>query len=410
MRSFYYQHLLQTGEVRSGFEKLAFDNIDSARIYMERRYKVVVIKLTMMPAWSTGIFDLISKLRRKPMDREELVDFFHNLAVMQRSGIPILEAMQEMASEESGLATQQLAKDVLESLASGASLSESFNRHPDVIPETARFLVQIGENSGALDRTLLDAANHLKRVGNIVRDTKRVMIYPAFVFLSIIGAALFWMVYVIPSIADLFRQMRIELPALTQWVMTFSENLSTHFTIFLIVVFALIYGAHTAIRKSYRVRYQFHKLLLKLPVSKVLIKSSVLAFITEYLSLLISSGINIVDSLEVIERSTKNEVYREKINQIRKGVSRGNSLSDEIRFHQAFPGFVIRMISVGEQSGSLDQQLRYLAEEYRQRFDHVVASISEIIKPLVMLIAGGLFILMIVALFLPIYQLIGQVQ
>jgi general secretion pathway protein F/type IV pilus assembly protein PilC len=396
--------------VRSGFEKLAFDNIDSARIYMERRYKVVVIKLTMMPAWSTGIFDLISKLRRKPMDREELVDFFHNLAVMQRSGIPILEAMQEMASEESGLATQQLAKDVLESLASGASLSESFNRHPDVIPETARFLVQIGENSGALDRTLLDAANHLKRVGNIVRDTKRVMIYPAFVFLSIIGAALFWMVYVIPSIADLFRQMRIELPALTQWVMTFSENLSTHFTIFIIVVFALIYGAHTAIRKSYRVRYQFHKLLLKLPVSKVLIKSSVLAFITEYLSLLISSGINIVDSLEVIERSTKNEVYREKINQIRKGVSRGNSLSDEIRFHQAFPGFVIRMISVGEQSGSLDQQLRYLAEEYRQRFDHVVASISEIIKPLVMLIAGGLFILMIVALFLPIYQLIGQVQ
>jgi general secretion pathway protein F/type IV pilus assembly protein PilC len=218
------------------------------------------------------------------------------------------------------------------------------------------------------------------------------------------------MVYVIPSIADLFRQMRIELPALTQWVMTFSENLSTHFTIFIIVVFALIYGAHTAIRKSYRVRYQFHKLLLKLPVSKVLIKSSVLAFITEYLSLLISSGINIVDSLEVIERSTKNEVYREKINQIRKGVSRGNSLSDEIRFHQAFPGFVIRMISVGEQSGSLDQQLRYLAEEYRQRFDHVVASISEIIKPLVMLIAGGLFILMIVALFLPIYQLIGQVQ
>jgi len=142
----------------------------------------------------------------------------------------------------------------------------------------------------------------------------------------------------------------------------------------------------------------------------VLIRSSSLAFITEYLSLLISSGINIVDSLEVLERSIKNEVYRDKIRQVREGVSRGNSLSEEIKARKTFPGFVIRMISVGEQSGSLDTQLRYLAEEYRSRFDHIVASISEIIKPLVMIIAGGLFILMIVALFLPIYQLVGQVR
>jgi len=410
MRSFYYQHLLSTGEIRSGVEKLAFDNPESARLYMERRYNVVVLKLKMMPSWTTGFFDTVKKVTRKPMGRDELVDFFHNLAVMQRSGIPIIEAMQEMASEDSGPAAQQLAKDVLESLASGASLSESFNRHPDIIPETARYLVQIGENSGALDRTLMDAANHLKRVGNIVRDTKRVMIYPAFVFLSIIGAALFWMVYVIPNIADLFRQMRIELPAITKAVMSFSENLSANFTIFVIILVLLIYGISVLVKRNKSIRYRFHSLLLKLPVSKVLIRSSSLAFITEYLSLLISSGINIVDSLEVLERSIKNEVYRDKIRQVREGVSRGNSLSEEIKARKTFPGFVIRMISVGEQSGSLDTQLRYLAEEYRSRFDHIVASISEIIKPLVMIIAGGLFILMIVALFLPIYQLVGQVR
>lgn len=407
MRSFYYQHLLPTGEIRSGVEKLVFNNPESARLYMERRYNVVVLKLKMMPPWSTVFFDTVKNITRKPMGRDELVDFFHNLAVMQKSGIPIIEAMHEMASEDSGPATQQLAKDVLQSLASGSSLSESLNRHPDVIPETARYLVQIGENSGALDKTLMDAANHLKRVGNIIRDTKRVMIYPAFVFMTIIGAAMFWMAYVIPSITDLFLQMRVETPAITKLVMSFSENLSDNLTIFIIISVLLIFSISLIVKKNKKIRYAFHSLLLKMPVSKVLVRSSSLAFITEYLSLLISSGINIVDSLDVLERSIKNEVYRDSIRKVKEGVGRGNSLSSEIKSRKSFPGFVVRMIVVGEQSGNLDTQLRYLAEEYRARFDNVVASISEIIKPLVMIIAGALFILMIVALFLPIYQLIG---
>ncbi len=273
------------------------------------------------------------------MGRDELVDFFHNLAVMQKSGIPIIEAMHEMASVDSGPATQHLAKDVLESLASGSSLSESLNRHPDVIPETARYLVQIGENSGALDKTLMDASNHLKRVGNIIRDTKRVMIYPAFVFITIIGAALFWMVYVIPNITDLFRQMRVETPAITKAVMAFSENLSENLTIFIIIFTFLISSIIYLVKKNKRIRYGYHSLLLKLPVSKVLVRSSSLAFITEYLSLLISSGINIVDSLDVLERSIKNEVYRDRIRKVKEGVSRGNSLSSEIKSTQILSRF-----------------------------------------------------------------------
>ena len=138
-------------------------------------------------------------------------------------------------------------------------------------------------------------------------------------------------------------------------------------------------------------------------------RSSGLAYITEYLSLLISSGVEIIKSLEIIEESITNEVYKEKIGEVREGVMRGNTLTDELRSAEVFPSFVLRLTSIGEQTGTLDSQLKYLAEEYRKRFEHTVESISEIIQPLVIIFAGLLFILMIIALFLPVYKLIGEV-
>jgi type II secretory pathway component PulF len=408
MRYFYYKRMLDSGQIQSGFEKLAFFNDISARYYLEQRFKVVVLKLSMLPEWLTPVLDVLININTKPISRDELADFLRNLAVMQRSGIPIFDAMEELAGDDSTVQAQKLAEDILESLRSGATLSISFARHTDVIPDTVQHLTQIGESSGTLERTLMDASNHLTRLGKILRDTKRAMIYPVFVFLSIIGAAAFWIAYVIPNISDLFKQMRVELPPLTRWILDFSENFSTNLTIFVLVLLTTIFISVLSVKKNKRVRFFWHFLLHKLPISRVLTRSATLAFITEYMSLLVSSGLTMLDSLNILERSIKNEVYKKTITQMKNGIMRGNSLSNEMRQTNLYPGFVIRMISVGEQSGNLDEQLSYLAEEYKQRFDNVVASIAEILKPVVMLLAGGLFILMIVALFLPIYQLIGQ--
>ncbi|NQY26823.1 MAG: type II secretion system F family protein [Piscirickettsiaceae bacterium] len=409
MRYFYYKRLLDTGQVQSGFTKLAFFNDVSARYYLEQRYSAIILNLLMLPTWFNPILDLFEGFRHTPITREELADFLRNLAVMQRSGIPIFDAMEELTSDDSTAQSRKLAEDILESLKSGSTLSNGFLRHKDIIPETVQHLIQIGESSGTLERTLMDASSHLNRLGKIIRDTKRAMIYPVFVFLSIIGAAAFWVGYVIPSISDLFKQMKVELPPLTRWVLDFSENFTTNITIFIVVSIIFIITAVISIKKSQRVRYKWHLLLMKLPISRTLTRSSSLAFITEYMSLLVSSGLTMLNSLTILERATKNEVYKQTITQMKEGIMKGNSLSSEMRKTNIYPGFAIRMISVGEQTGNLDEQLAYLAEEYRQRFDNLVSSIAEILKPLVMLFAGGLFILMIVALFLPIYQLIGQV-
>jgi type II secretory pathway component PulF len=124
----------------------------------------------------------------------------------------------------------------------------------------------------------------------------------------------------------------------------------------------------------------------------------------------LAAGVNMVESLRVLEHAVRNEVYRESIGKMRAGIMRGNALSDEMHQTKIYPGFVVRMIFVGEQSGRLDEQLEYLAEEYQVRFEHIVSSIAEIIQALVMLLAGARFLLMVAALFLPIYQLIGEVN
>ncbi|MCF6317714.1 MAG: type II secretion system F family protein [Proteobacteria bacterium] len=409
MRCYYHRLLLQSGKTQRGISKLLMENERSAQVFLEKQRDAIILKLVTLPGWFLYIYDFWSRIRGNYIDKASLAEFFHNISVMLKAGVPIFTAVEEMTSEDSDIKVRELAQNLLESMRSGQTFSQSLDKHADTIPKTARYLAYIGETSGNQDRTLHDAAEHLNRIVSITRDTKRAMIYPAFVFTSIIGATLFWLYYVVPSISDLFKQMQVDLPTITKVTVAFSNHIHNYFFVYLIVVFIIIVVLISLYKYRQSFRYKVHKLFMKLPISRTIMKSSGLAFITEYLSLLISSGVEIITSLEIIEASISNEVYREKIGQVRKGVMRGNTLTDELRLAKVFPSFVLRLTSIGEQTGTLDKQLRYLAEEYRKRFEHTVASISEIIQPLVIIFAGLLFILMIVALFLPVYKLIGEV-
>jgi len=409
MRCFYYRILLENGCTRRGLFKLAIVQTSSAQVYLEQRWMAVVLSLTPLPRWFNPLFDAYHMVMRRNVSHADLTDFFRNLAVMLGGGVPIMEAMEELTADNLETPITALAYDLQEHLRSGVSLSDSLEEHVDVVPETVRNLVRIGETSGTLDITLAHAADHLGRVVRITQDSKRALIYPAFVFAAILGATMFWIYYVVPNISDLFRQMRVDLPWLTVSVVAFAAYVHEHFLLFISIPVVVFGGSALLVRHNQYARFIMHKLVYHAPVARVLVRSSSLAFITEYLSLLLAAGVDVAQSLDVLQRSISNEVYRRKMSEVRNGVMRGNSLSEAMRTAGVFPGFMLRMIGVGEQTGTLDHQLSYLAEEYRHRFEHVVASIGEIIQPVVMLVAGGLFILMVSALFLPIYQLIGQV-
>jgi len=328
---------------------------------------------------------------------------------MLRSGIPVMSALGDAVDDSKGSPMHDVAEDLFLSIESGASLSEAMGRHSDVFPNTIVFLVRIGEESGNLDRTLLDGAKHLDRIRGMQRDTKRALIYPGFVFVSIFLAAAFWMIYVVPGMSDLFKSMNVTMPSLTLFLIWLSDFMLSHLLLIVVVPIVIISAMVYQIRNHAKTRLFFYRILMKVPISKGLLTSSSQAYLSEYLSLLISAGLDILSSLKILEDAMSNEVYKLKVATIRDEIIHGHSLERAFRQSGIFPGFAVRMIAVGEQSGTLTEQLDYIATEYRSRLDHTIKALAETLKPAVILVAGVLFGVIIAGLFLPVYQLIGQV-
>ena len=147
-----------------------------------------------------------------------------------------------------------------------------------------------------------------------------------------------------------------------------------------------------------------------LPIVSRIVKASNLAFIAEYFSLFTTSGVGILKSLKILQNSVTNQVYKERLGAVREGLIRGNSLAREFGRNEVFPGFVVRMIHVGERSGNLAEQLRYVAADYRRRLKDTIDRLSEIMKPVAILIVGGFFVFIVIALFLPVYYLVGEIS
>jgi len=349
---------------------------------------------------------------RHKLPPAELSGLLRDLGVMTRAGVPIIEALKSIA-EESDTSQKRIAATarlLASDLDAGISIADTFDRYPDLFPESVRNLLRIGEESGTVDRMLLEAAQHIERITALGRDVRQAMIYPAFVFVTIFGAGLFWVYYVIPNLAELFTQMHLKLPAVTRGILAMSKWLEAHAGVSFAVLLIVVVGTWLMLRLHTRTRRMMYRLAHRLPVARVIVTTSGMAFITEHLALLIAAGVDIVRSLGVLQRSLSDEYYRERISKVRDSIERGEVLGAAMRQAGGFPPMALRMIAVGEETGSLDIQLKHLAHEYRERLAHLIASLSEIIKPLIILAAGAFFILLVVALLLPIYELVRQMS
>jgi type II secretory pathway component PulF len=408
MNYFKYKVLRADGQVSGGVVQLPFFSEPAAQEYFERRGGTV-LSVTQVGALFGQLLALSESRISRRIKRDNLIEFLNNLSIMLRSGIPVLAALTESISLSENKALIRTVEHVHLSIEAGLSFSDSLDQHPQIFPETVRYLARIGEEAGTLDRTLKDSAKHLERLRQIKSDTSRSMIYPLFVLLTTFFAGWFWIFHVVPGIEDMFVQMQLTLPPITVWMLSafnFIESYAIGIVIAAMLVFAFLYYL---VQTNYKSRLLWHKVKLRTPVVGKISQASGLAFIAEYFSLFAASGIDILRSLKTLEGTVTNEVYREKIIGIREGLERGSSLSKEFQYAEVFPSFVVRMISIGEQSGTLAEQLQYIADEYSRRLHNIVENIGEIIKPLAMLVVGGFFILIVVGLFLPIYQLIGQV-
>lgn len=408
MSYFRYKLIEGTGRVSSGVLNLPYDNETAVSAFLERDGNTVLF-VKRLRGLTSALLDLVSAGTRRRIKRAELAEFLSNLSVMLRSGMPVTAAMEELAddADNPGLAT--VAQGMLFYLESGASLSDAARRYPTAFPHTVLYLMRIGEETGNLEATLRDASDHLRRLDRILSDTKQALLYPAFVFVTMGSAMVFWFYYVVPKIVGLFADMNVPMPAITLALLAMSEFLqqwALHLlagTVVAVVAFVVAY------RRNRRFRRLVHGVMLRIPVVRDIVETSTLAFISEYMRLLLHSGVDTFRAMEVLEDSIGNEVYKEKVGVIRDNLTQGVGVSDAFRAAGIFPGFVVRMIGVGEHSGTLPEQLAYVAEEYQRRLAVIVSTIGKVIEPVVLIIAGVMFAVIIIGLFLPIYDLIAQV-
>lgn len=410
MNTYAYQLLLPNGRTRNGMLRLMVERDLSARLWLERHFDAVVLRLYRLPSWLASALSAVDVATGQALPPLELSGLLRDLAVMTRAGVPIVDGLKTMAAETDAsqrrvAATARLLLSVLDA---GASVSESFNRYPNIFPESVRNLMAIGEESGTIDRMLLEAAEHIERMTALGRNMRQALIYPAFVFATILGAALFWIYYVIPNLAQLFSQMNVKLPAITRAVLHLSTWLEGNALPSLLLLAGIFVGIWMLFKLHKRSRQWLYALAHRLPIARVLITASGMAFITEHLAIMIAAGVDIMRSLGVLERALADEYYRERIRKVRVAVDRGELLGAAMSQVGGFPPMALRMIAVGEETGTLDTQLKYLAQEYRQRLALLIGTLSEVIKPVIILVAGAFFLLLVVALLLPIYDLVRQ--
>ena len=411
LNTYYYRVLLPHGAVKSGLIRLAVKRDLSVRMRLETDTDGTVLHLWRFPDWLGVVSDVLLRVFRVQVRHEDLAGFLRDLGLMMRAGVPAMDALATLVDEsENGgsRAMGAIARSMLEDLKAGVGMTEAFNRHPGVFPETVRNLVSIGDQSGTLDRMLGEAAEHVERMIAIRRDIKTALIYPAFVFASIIGVAIFWIYYVVPSMARLFKQLQAKLPPITEGLVAFADALSAHLPWILLALVLLVVVGMTLFRRSEWFQSRTYAVLHRTPIARTLLVSSGMAHMTEHLSILVRAGVDMVNSLQILARATKNRYYRSRLTQVSQLVMRGESVSSSMRRVGGFPAMAVRMISVGEESGSLDQQLAHLAADYRKRQEVLIKSLAEILKPVIILVAGGLFLFLIVALLLPVYDLVRQ--
>lgn len=408
MNYFRYKLITADGSIVSGVAKLPYKETISAVNHLERDGSVTLF-VTKLGRWAQWFFKMADLRPQRLLPRLMTAEILNNIALMLRAGMPLVTALEEAAGAEEYPGVSANFRDMIERIQDGTSFSDAVALHPRIFPQTVLHLIRMGEETGQLDQMLRDAAEHLQRVDRIVSDTKQALLYPMFVLGAIGGGMLFWFAYVVPKIVGLFRELDVQLPTMTLFLISLADFFQNYYLHLIVSLVLLVVVVAILRKRSRNVRKALDIVLLKLPVSKSIVTASNLAFISEYFAMLFNAGIDILQCLRILKESVGNEVYRDKLGEVGKSVELGDGIAAGFKEAVVFPGFVVRMISVGESSGTLSDQLAYIAEQYRHKLTVIVATIGKSIEPLILLVAGTIFAVIIIGLFLPIYDLVSRV-
>lgn len=341
--------------------------------------------------------------------RIEVIEFAQNLAVMLRAGVPIMAALDDIIATTEHPAFSAILIDIRQQVGQGATFTAAIEAHEAVFPDIFIRLVRIGEETGQFDTSLTEIADHLRKVEEMNATIRQSMIYPLFAVSTTLGALLFWMVYVLPKIIQTLKGLGGgTLPLMTRLLITASDLSRRFWWLYLIVPIAAV-ATVKLLKRNGAARYYLDRIMLSIPVMKDLVHYWVLGLFAEQLRILIRAGLTIDRSLAMVADVIGNELFRRALLRVREAVMCGSFISDALKLEKIFPVLVIRMVNVGENSGTLDSQFAFLADHYSTRLNKLAGNLGKVLEPVVIIGVGVVFAIIILGLMLPIYDLVSQV-
>jgi type IV pilus assembly protein PilC len=350
---------------------------------------------------------------RKKVKAKDLSIFTRQFSVMIDAGLPLVQCLEILAQQQDNKYFHQVLSQVRQDVEEGSTLAAAMARHPKVFDQLYSNMVEAGETGGILDLILQRLSTFIEKLVKLKRDVISAMIYPAAVIVMAVLAVAVIMVVVIPQFANIFLGLLgpgEPLPLPTRIVVGISDFLAGWGGL---VILAAIIASAIALRSYYKTtsgRRVIDRLILKIPVLGDIMRKIAVARFSRTLSTLLSSGVPILQSLDITARTAGNVIIEEAITSVRTGVERGESFVDPLKATRVFPNMVAQMIGIGEQTGALDAMLGKIADFYEQEVDAAIANLLTLIEPLLIGFLGVTIGSIVIAMYLPLFTLIGKLS
>lgn len=345
---------------------------------------------------------------RSTPSRAEVVLFFRQISIMVSSGISLEDAVKIVNQQSSSSALRNILTQIEEELYKGALFSDALAKFPKVFPSYFRNMIYIGEVSGQIATVLKKAADFYEKDEKMKRKASTAMVYPTFLFIAIIAVFIFLLMFIVPRFEEILTQMDTELPRITQIIISISDFISTNFIF--IIIFVLVFVFLVWLWFKTKLGLYFKDLMkLKLPILRKINYYLITTRFSKGLSVLVSSGMNVMESIELIGKLMNNVVFEKKFQYVVDEIKRGKKIHKSIEHVSFFPKMLAEMINVGESTGNLDEVLDITSNYYDERLEQSITKGTQLLEPFMIVFAGLLVGIVVLSVFLPMISMMNNI-
>lgn len=361
---------------------------------------------------------LVSSVSKKPrqiqikfgsgIKKVDISRFTRQFATMISAGLPMVQCLDILGSQMESAEFRKIIMKVKDSVQSGMTLSEGLGKHKKVFDELYVNMVEAGEIGGALDTILVRLAQYREKADKLTRKVKGAMVYPLVVAIVAVGVTFAMLRFIVPVFAKMFGGLGAELPTPTKVILGISNFLKDQTLMILFIIVLAVIGFKLFLRNP-KGRLLFDSFKLKMPLLGSLVRKSAVSRFTRTLATLLSSGVSILDALNITAKTSGNMVIQNAIKKSMLSIAEGETITQPLKDSGVFPPMVTQMISVGEKTGGMDDMLSKIADFYDEEVDAAVSALTSIIEPVVIVFLGGIIGAIMIAMYLPMFDIIGQI-